>query len=132
MYKNYNCTMNKKFNAEDKIELGLYHKVAEYYYLKYRFLPKKVRIHILFFYITVTVKDPWHVIRLYESTGIPEVNPDNESLWKPVRIDVLDCSDIQRYNALKKEINTYRDLDETFKLTLRQKRYELDKSFYKW
>lgn len=123
--------MNKKFNAEDKIELGLYHYAAEYYHLMYRFLPKKVRIHILFFYITVTVKDPWHVLRLYKSTGIPEVNPDNESLWRPVHVNILDNGDIQRYNAMKKEITTYRDLDETFKLTLRQKRYELDKGIYK-
>ena len=39
---NTQCIMNKKFNAEDKIELGLHHHVAEYYYLKYRFLPKRV------------------------------------------------------------------------------------------
>ena len=123
--------MNKKFNAEDKIEVGLHHHVAEYYYLKYRFLPKRVRIHMLFFYITLTVKDPWHVVRLYKSTGIPEVNPDNESLWRPVRFNILNNGDIQDYNTLKKEIITYRDLDKTFELTLRKKRYELDKAVYK-
>ena len=108
--------MIKHFNAEDKIELGLYKHAAEYHYLMYRFLPKKVRIHILFFYITVTIKDRWHVLKLYKSTGIPDINPDDEALWRPVMIDITNSKDIQYYKTLKKEINTYRNLDNTYKL----------------
>ena len=123
--------MNKKFNAQDKIELGLHHHVVEYYYLKYRFLPKKVKVRILWLYILITVKDPWHVLRLYKSTCMPEINPDDEVLWRPVQIDITNTRDVQYYKGLKKEVTTYEELDKTYNLTLREKQYEIDKMSYK-
>ena len=123
--------MNKKFNAANEIELGLHHHVSHYYHLKYRFLPKKVKVRILWFYITVTIHDPWHVIYLYKSTGLAEINPDDEELWNAIRINITDTSDVQYYKGLKREIDTYKDLDEHFNLTIREKKYEIDKSTYK-
>lgn len=123
--------MNKKFNATDFIELGLHKHAAEYYYLKYRFLPKQVKVHILWFYIFVTVKDPWHVLRLYKSTVMPDINPDDEVLWRPVLFDIIDNHDMERYNQLKKEVKTYEQLDKTYNITLREKQYEIDKTTYK-
>lgn len=119
--------MNKKFNSTDKIELGLHNHVAEYYYLKYRFLPKKVKVRILWFYIFITVKDPWHVLRLYKTISMPEVNPDGEVLWKPVQINITDKFDVDYYKQLKLEISTYEELDKKFRITEREKQYVKDK-----
>lgn len=123
--------MNKIFNATDKIELGLENFVSDYYYLKYRFLPKQVKVRILWFYIFITVKDPWHVLKLYKSTGLTEINPDNKSLWRPVQIDITNTSEVQCYKSLKHEILTYEDLDKKYNITLREKQYEIDEIKYK-
>lgn len=123
--------MKKRFEGSDAIEIGLYNYVSCYYHLKYRFLPKKVRIHILWFFITITVKDSWHILKLYDSSGIAEeINPDDKSLWQPVQINITDTSDIQYYKSLKHEILTYEDLDKTYNITLRKKQYEIDKLEY--
>lgn len=123
--------MNKKFNSTDKIEIGLYNHVSCYYHLKYRFLPKKVRIHILWFFITITVKDSWHVLKLYHSSGIAEeINPDNEELWKPVQFDITSAQSAQRYRNIKDQVKTYNDLDELFQLTRRNAEYKRDKLCY--
>ena len=123
--------MNKNFNATDLIELGLYKHTAEYYYLKYRFLPKKVKVHILWFYIFVTAKDSWHVLRLYQSTVMPNIHPDDKALWRLVSFNIIDTHDMEYYNDLKKEVKTYEQLDKTYNITRREKQYEIDKLRYK-
>lgn len=123
--------MDKNFNATDLIELGLYKHTAEYYYLKYRSHPKQVKIHILWFYVFVTVKDPWHALRLYKSTVMPDVHPDDEALWRPVSFNIIDNHDMEHYNHLKKEVKTYEQIDKAYNITRREKQYELDKLRYK-
>lgn len=123
--------MNKRFNAKDKIELGLHNYAAEYYYLKYRFVPKKVWVRILWFNIQITIRDRWHVLRLYKSTCMPEIDPDEDVLWRHVTINITDNADIKHYKNMKNEIHTYEDLDKTYNITLREKQYEIDKISFK-
>lgn len=123
--------MRKRFESSDAIEIGLFNKVSCYYHLKYKFLPKKVRIHILWFFITVTLKDTWHVLKLYHSSGIAEeINPDNAELWKPVQFDITSEQSAQRYRNIKDQVKTYNDLDKLFQLTRRDTEYQRDKLCY--
>ena len=123
--------MNKRFDAKDKIELGLHNYAGEYFHLMYRFLPKRVKVRILWFFITITVKDTWHVLRLYKSTGLMDINPDKDVLWRYVTINITDNADIKHYKNMKNEIHTYEELDKTYNITLREKQYEIDKCSYK-
>ena len=113
------------------IESGLHKHTGEYYYLKYRFLPKQVKIHILWLYIFVTVKDSWRVLRLYNSTVMPEAHPDDEALWRYVTFNITNDRDMEHYNHLKKEVKIYEQIDKTYNITRREKQYEIDKLKYK-
>ena len=64
--------VNKRFKPTDKIEFGLQARFRrDGYYIVYRFLPKKIRIRILWFYVNITIKDTWTVICLYNTDNNP-------------------------------------------------------------
>lgn len=62
---------------------------------------------------------------------MPDINPDDEVLWRPVLFDIINDHDMERYNQLKKEVKTYEQLDKAYNITRREKQYEIDKLRYK-
>lgn len=102
----------KAFKYYDPIEIGL-KKWFGKYILKYRFLPKKIKIPVLWFHIMLTVRDAWHVICVRHNQTT-DTNQEINKPWTYVVIDMHSETGQKTYENFKKSIHTYQDLGKTF------------------
>lgn len=119
--------VNKRFNPTDKIEFGLQARFRrDGYYIVYRFLPKKIRVRILWFYVNITIKDTWTAICLYITDNNPFNIIDKDYKYM-MHYEILypnDSKGIDRYNKLREKIKTYEELDKEFGITENEKKYK--------
>lgn len=119
--------VNKRFKPTDKIEFGLQARFRrDGYYIVYRFLPKKIRVRILWFYVNITIKDTWTAICLYITDNNPFNIIDKDYKYM-MHYEILypnDSKGIDRYNKLREKIKTYEELDKEFGITENEKKYK--------
>lgn len=118
--------VNKRFNPTDKIEFGLQARFRrDGYYIVYRFLPKKIRVRILWFYVNITIKDTWTAICLYNTDNNPFniIDKDYKSMMYYEILYPNDYNGIDRYNKLREKIKTYEELDKEFGISENEKKY---------
>lgn len=120
--------VNKRFKPTDKIEFGLQARFRrDGYYIVYRFLPKKIRVRILWFYVNITIKDTWTVICLYNTDNNPFNIIDKDYYKYMMHCEILypnDSKGVERYKKLREKIKTYEELDKEFGITENEKKYK--------
>jgi hypothetical protein len=123
------------FYNSSRIEIRLGHPVAEYYYLKYRFIDIDVKYKFLFFsWIKKHQKSAWRTVVKYHSPIRIDLssigNPDNDINWYSVIYRADDFEKLEHFKELKSKIKTYKDLDREFGLTKAKEQYLKDREEY--
>ena len=119
--------VNKRFKPTDKIEFGLQARFRrDGYYIVYRFLPKKIKVRILWFYVNITIKDTWTTICLYNTDNNPFniIDKDYKDMMHYEILYPNDSKGIDRYNKLREKIKTYEELDKEFGISENEKKYK--------
>lgn len=108
----------QKHTENDEIEIRLVHYVGRFFHLQWRY---KDTHKVLGF----NVHDRWKYITIYDMNWDEGdiYGPENDFYWKTPSFDLSDNSDVQKYESIKKKINTKKDLWDWYNINHRIEKY---------